>query len=67
MDADFRSRMEKLLRERPRLAAVRLETGEEISGRFLQYFCDKLRLSREQVYVTASPMRLSYVFRCLQN
>ena len=62
VDADFRSRMEKLLRERPRLAAVRLETGEEISGRFLQYFCDKLRLSREQVYVTASPMRLSYVF-----
>ena len=62
VDEDFRAQMQKLLRARTKLAPVRLELDRPVSGRFLQYFCRRLQLTREQVYVTASPMRMGYVF-----
>ncbi|MBU5626943.1 polyphosphate kinase 1 [Oscillibacter sp. MSJ-2] len=62
VDEDFRNKMKKLLRQRTKLAAVRLELSCGVSGQFLQYFCEKLLLSREQVYVTHSPMKLSFAF-----
>ena len=62
VDEDFRAQMKKLLRARTKLAPVRLELNGPVSGRFLQYFCRRLQLTREQVYVTASPLRMDYVF-----
>lgn len=59
---DFRNKMKKLLRERTKLAAVRLELSCSVSEKFLSYFCQKLTLTREQVYVTSSPMNLSFAF-----
>ena len=62
VDDDFRAQMKKLLRTRTKLAPVRLELGSAVSGKFQQYFCQRLHLEREQVYVTASPMKMGYVF-----
>ena len=62
VDEDFRAQMRKLLRSRTKLAPVRLELGSQVSGRFRDYFCRHLALSREQIYVTSSPMDLSYAF-----
>ncbi|HJH61674.1 MAG TPA: polyphosphate kinase 1 [Firmicutes bacterium] len=62
LEGDFRARMRKLLRSRTKLAPVRLELGSPVSGRFRDYFCRHLGLTRAQVYTTASPMRMDYVF-----
>ena len=62
VDEDFRAQMKKLLRSRTKLAPVRLELGSQVSGRFRDYFCQHLGLTREQVYVTSSPMEMGYVF-----
>ena len=62
VDEDFRNKMKKLLRERTKLAAVRLELGCAVSDHFSNYFCQKLLLTPEQVYVTSSPMRMSFAF-----
>ena len=62
VDEDFRAQMKKLLRSRTKLAPVRLELGSQVSGRFQDYFCRHLGLTRDQVYTTASPMQMGYVF-----
>ena len=62
LDQDFRAQMKKLLRQRTKLAPVRLELSSNVSSRFTQYFCDKLQLSKKQLYVTSSPMQMKYVF-----
>ena len=54
--------MRKLLKERRRLAAVRLELGNEISRKFRQYFCQKLHIEEKQCYVTSSPIKMGYAF-----
>jgi polyphosphate kinase len=61
-DNDFRNQMKKLLHERKKLAAVRLELGGKISEEFQKYYCDKLNLSKSQIYLSKSPMNLSYIF-----
>lgn len=62
VDEDFRAQMRKLLRSRTKLAPVRLELSCAVSGRFQKYFCQRLDLTAAQVYVTASPMKMGYVF-----
>ena len=62
VDEDFRQTMRKLLKERRRLAAVRLELGNEISRKFRQYFCQKLHIEEKQCYVTSSPIKMGYAF-----
>ena len=62
VDEDFRAQMKQLLRSRTKLAPVRLELGSQVSGRFRDYFCQHLGLTKEQVYTTSSPMQMGYVF-----
>ncbi len=59
---DFRKKMKKVLKERRRLAAVRLELSGEISKGFQAYLSDKLNVSQEQIYVTSLQFKMSYVF-----
>ena len=47
-DQDFRGKMKKLLRQRQRLAPVRLELGSPISATFLRYLEEQLPVSAEQ-------------------
>ncbi|MDO5846079.1 MAG: polyphosphate kinase 1, partial [Methanocorpusculum sp.] len=61
-NGDFRSKMQKLLAERRRLAAVRLELSAPLSAQFLEYLCGTLGLSFSQVYVTSAPLKLGFAF-----
>lgn len=62
LDEDFRNKMKKLLKERKKLAPVRLEVNGGISDQFLHQLCGRLQLSCEQVYFTLSPINMGYVY-----
>ncbi len=59
---DFRKKMKKALRQRTRLAPVRLELSERIGGSFLDYLKERLPVTDEQIYFTSAPLRLDYAF-----
>ena len=59
---DFRKKMRKALSQRTRLAPVRLELSERISGDFLEYLKKRLPVTDEQVFFTSAPLRLDYAF-----
>lgn len=59
---DFRGKMKKLLRQRQRLAPVRLELSRPISETFLKYLKEHLPVSQEQVYITDAPLKMGYAF-----
>lgn len=59
---DFRGKMKKLLRQRQRLAPVRLELSRPISETFLKYLKEHLPVTQEQVYVTSAPLKMGYAF-----
>ncbi len=60
--ADFRKKMKKVLKQRARLGAVRLELSARISSRFLAYLGERLGLLPAQVYVTGLPFKMDYAF-----
>lgn len=62
LEEDFRLRMKKVLKQRARLAPVRLEVGHKLSGEFQEYLHQALHLSKEQVYRSAAPINISYIF-----
>ncbi len=62
INQDFREKMQRLLNERRRLAAVRLELNYPITSRFEQYLCETLELTPKQVFVSRAPLKLSYAF-----
>lgn len=62
INSDFRMKMQKLLAERRRLAAVRLELNTPISERFAAYLCGTLGLSFAQMYISKAPLKLGYAF-----
>ena len=59
---DFRGKMKKLLRQRQRLAPVRLELSRPVSETFLKYLKEHLPVTQEQVYVTSAPLKMGYAF-----
>lgn len=59
---DFRKTMKKALRQRRRLAPVRLELSQEIGKDFSEYLKERLGVSDRQIFVTAAPLDLSYAF-----
>lgn len=59
---DFRGKMKKLLRQRQRLAPVRLELSRPISETFLKYLKEHMPVTQEQVYVTNAPLKMGYAF-----
>ena len=61
-ESDFRKRMKKVLKQRQRLAPVRLELSSQISGVFSAYFEERLGLSPAQIYAARAPMDMSYVY-----
>ncbi len=62
LDEDFRARMVALLHKRKKLCVVRLEANYGLSTKVKDYFCDKLSIKSEQVYVTPTDLKLEYVF-----
>ena len=41
---------------------MRLETAEKLKPEMEKYFCEKFKISPEQIFRTKMPMKLSYVF-----
>jgi len=62
-DSDFRFTMKELLKKRVKLAPVRLEIQGELKKEFIRYICKKLLLDQSHVFMTNSPLDLSYVPR----
>lgn len=61
-DIDFRQHMKTILKKRARLAPVRLETAAPLSDEFREFLCGQLALDTNQVFVSQSPLNMSYVF-----
>jgi polyphosphate kinase len=64
-DLSYRGRMQKVLRKRTRLAAVRLEVqGEKgnTESKLVKFLTERLGLTSKQVFYTVTPTDLSYVY-----
>ena len=61
-DLDFRSVMTELLKKRKKLAPVRLEISRNLSDSTLNELCNRLELKNEQIFLTKSPLDMSFVF-----
>lgn len=61
-DLDFRSVMTELLKKRKKLCPVRLEISRNLSEETLKELCSRLDLSMKYVFLTKSPLDMSYVY-----
>lgn len=61
-DEDYREHMKRLLKQRARLAPVRLECERPLSPVMEKLMLDKLGLKRFQVYDTIAPLDLSFTW-----
>jgi len=61
-DDDYRHHMKKILKKRNRLAPVRLEIQNEATALLLDYLCQRLNITKDQVYKSKAPLCMSYVF-----
>ncbi|MDO4270421.1 MAG: polyphosphate kinase 1 [Eubacteriales bacterium] len=60
---DFRKKMEKLLRQRRRMAVVRVELGRPISDHFTGYFRTRFGVADSQIFLSrVSPLKMAYAF-----
>ena len=60
---DFRKKMEKLLRQRRRMAVVRVEINRPISEHFKEYFRSRFEVSDAQIFLSrTAPLKLGYAF-----
>ena len=62
-EMDFRKKMEKLLKQRRRLAVVRLEMNQPISSHFTEYFCNRFQIGQEQIFLSRkAPLKMEYAY-----
>ena len=59
---DFRKKMKKVLKQRMRLAPVRLELSQPISTAFRGYLKERLPVTDRQIFITSAPPDLGYAF-----
>ena len=60
---DFRKKMEKLLRQRRRMAVVRVEIIRPISDHFKEHFRSRFEVSDAQIFLSrTAPLKLGYAF-----
>ena len=60
---DFRQKMEKLLRQRRRMAVVRVEINRPISDHFKEHFRSRFEVSDAQIFLSrTAPLKLGYAF-----
>ena len=64
---DFREKMKKLVKQRSRLAPVRLECAQLLNDFFFGILSEKLGLTRAQIYATEAPFTMSYVYGLSQK
>lgn len=61
-DLDYREAMEELLKKRRKLVPVRLEMAGSMSPEVVEHLCEKLTISKQQVFQNYSPLDLSFIF-----
>ena len=60
---DFRKKMEKLLRQRRRMAVVRVEINRPISDHFKEHFRSRFEVSDAQIFLSrTAPLKLGYAY-----
>ena len=60
---DFRKKMEKLLRQRRRMAVVRVEFNRPVSDHFKEHFRSRFGVSDAQIFLSrTAPLKLGYAF-----
>ncbi len=62
VDNDYRRHVKKVLKTRGRLCPVRLEFYNNISSDILTFLCDNLKLKKQRVFKSKSPLSMSYAF-----
>ncbi|NCB93199.1 MAG: polyphosphate kinase 1 [Clostridia bacterium] len=61
-DLDYREHMEEVVRQRRKLCPIRLELSRSLDAKITESFCRVLDLDKGQVFVSDSPMDMSFVF-----
>ena len=62
-EGDFRKTMEKLLRQRRRMAVVRVELGNPISSHFTEYFRTRFEVTDAQIFLSrCAPLKMGYAY-----
>ena len=59
---DFRKVMQKLLKDRRRLAPLRLEMTDHPSSKMLKFLQSRLLLSDSQIFYTGGPLQMKYAY-----
>ena len=60
---EFRKKIEKLLRQRRRMAVVRVEINRPISDHFKEHFRSRFEVSDAQIFLSrTAPLKLGYAF-----
>ena len=61
-DLDYREFMADLIKERKKLAPVRLELSREMDGDVVETLCEYLEVDKTHVFCGNAPLDLSFVF-----
>lgn len=62
-DLDYRNNMEKLIKQRRKLCAVKMEYSRALDEKVIVSLCRELGLKHEQVFYSEAPLELSFVFK----
>ena len=62
-DLDYREFMEGLIKQRKKLASIRLELSRDIDKKGIAVLCEYLELDENHVFISSTPLDLSFVFQ----
>ncbi len=62
-DLDYREFMEELIKQRKKLAPIRLELSRDIDKKGIVVLCEYLELDKSHVFILQAPLDLSFVFQ----
>ena len=62
-DLDYREFMEELIKQRKKLAPIRLELSRDIDKKGIAVLCEYLELDENHVFISSTPLDLSFVFQ----
>lgn len=62
-DLDYREFMEGLIKQRKKLAPIRLELSRDIDKKGIAVLCEYLELDENHVFISSTPLDLSIVFQ----
>ncbi len=62
-DLDYREFMAGLIKQRKKLAPIRLELSRDMDKKGIAVFCEYLELDENHVFMSSTPLDLSFVFQ----